>query len=145
MNIKECFEKELLRKGVPDLERSRRSVASAEHKLENAQTVFEVGVYEDAIIDAYTAMFHASRALLFKDGIEERSHYGVYIYLCEKYGGKIEQRFLNELNALRMERHKLMYDTWKSPEIKEVEAENIIKVASEFVESVKKYIPGVEE
>jgi len=30
------------------------------------------------ILAAYTAMFHAARAVLYKDGIQEKSHYATY-------------------------------------------------------------------
>jgi uncharacterized protein (UPF0332 family) len=56
-------------------------------------------------------MFHAARALLFRDGITERSHICIILYLQENYvkPGKLEQGFVNALNSLRIERHNEFY------------------------------------
>jgi uncharacterized protein (UPF0332 family) len=85
-------------------------------------------------------MFHSARALLFKDGYKERSHYAVYVYISEKYSNKIERAYINELNSMRLQRHELMYGFKKSQETQEVEAESAINVAKGFLESIKKII-----
>ena len=84
-------------------------------------------------------MFHAGRALLYKDGFSEKSHFGLFVYIKERYGNKLEPRFINELNSLRLERHELLYGLEK-PEIKEVEAEDAIKIAEDFIKSIKSLI-----
>jgi len=140
MDLKECFEKELLKKDIPDIEKAKKSIEIARHKLENANKALNAQIFEDAVIDAYTSMFHASRAILFKDGIKERSHYAIYVYLKEKYKDKLEPRFLNELNSLRMERHELMYGLEKASEIKEIEANDVILIAQDFIDAVEKLL-----
>lgn len=139
MDVKECFEKGLLKKDIKSKEKARKSIETAKHKLEIAKSTFEMKIYEEAIINAYAAMFHAARALLFKDGIAERSHFGVYVYLKEMYKDKIEARFINELNALRLERHEIWYGLEKL-EIKEVEAEDVISVARDFINVAERLI-----
>ena len=139
MDIKDCFEKDLIRRDKKDLLRAKKSIQTAEHKLNIAQRTFEVNIFEEAIINSYASMFHAARALLFKDGIVEKSHFGLYIYLKEKYADKIEPRFLNELNNLRLERHELMYGI-ESKEIKEAEAESIIRITKEFIKKIEKLL-----
>ena len=139
MNIKECLEKGLLKKDIKSIERAKKSVEIAEHKLDIAKRVFDIEIFDDSIINAYSVMFHAARALLFKDGYRENSHYGLYVYISEKYKDKIGLKFVNELNALRLERHELAYGLEKS-DIKEIEAENIISVAGEFLKIVKRLV-----
>ena len=139
MNIDECFKKELLKKDTPSIEKARKSIESAKHKLSIAKQTFDVKIYEETIVNSYAAMFHAGRVLLFKDGVKEKSHYGLYIYIKEKYKDKLEPRFINELNALRLERHELLYGLEKV-EITEVEAEDIIKIAEDFVKAVEKLV-----
>jgi len=75
-----CFRKGLLRKEKPDRAKALRLLQVAEHKLDIAKAVFDIDIYDDAIINAYAAMFQAARALLFRDGIKERSHYCVFVY-----------------------------------------------------------------
>ena len=139
MDIKTCFEKGLLKKDIPDREKARKSIEIARHKLEIARANLDIKIYEETIINGYAAMFHAARALLFRDGISENSHFGVYVYIKEKYRNKLEARFINELNALRLERHELWYGLEKS-EIKEVEGENALSVAKDFVNAVEKLL-----
>ncbi len=139
MNLKECFEKGLLKKERPDKAKAMKSIEAAKHKLNIAKSTFDAKIYEESIINAYAAMFHAARALLFRDGIVEKSHFGVYVYIKEKYSQKVEARFINELNALRLERHELWYGLEK-PEIKEVEAEDVIAVAGDFIKAVEKIL-----
>jgi len=140
MTVKECFEQGLLKKDRPDIEKARRSIEVAKHKLELAQKEIEAGIYENAAVTTYTAMFHAARALLFKDGVKERSHWAVYVYLKEKYADKIEPRLLNELNSLRLERHDAMYGLEEIKEEIEGEAEAEAGIAGEFIDTVKKLL-----
>ncbi|MDI6738484.1 MAG: HEPN domain-containing protein [Nanoarchaeota archaeon] len=139
MDINDCFVQGLLRKDRPDIEKADKSIQRARHKLENASAAFDASIYEDAVINAYAAMFHAARALLFRDGVVEKSHFGVYVYIKEKYHAKLEARFINELNALRLERHELWYGL-ESTEVKEAEAEEVIGVAKEFIKAVDKLL-----
>lgn len=136
MNANECLEKGLLKKDKPDKDKARRSIEMAKFKLDKAKFLFDKKIFDMALVNAYLSMFHAGRALLFKDGIREKSHYGLYIYLNEKYSNKIEQRFLNELNALRLGRHEVFYGLEKV-EITEVEAESAIESAELFLESIE--------
>ena len=139
MDINECFEKGLLKKDKQDKEKALKSIETAKYKLDIAKRTFDVQIFEEAIINSYAAMFHAARALLFKDGIKEKSHFGLFVYIKEKYKDRLEPRFINELNALRLERHELIYGLEK-PEIKEVEAEDIIFVTKEFILAIEKLL-----
>jgi len=85
MNVRECFEKRLLWEDRPDLRRSDRSMEVAEAKLEEAEKALVYGLLDATVILAYTAMFHAARAVLFRDGVIERSHICLIEYLKERY------------------------------------------------------------
>ncbi|MBW2989534.1 HEPN domain-containing protein [Candidatus Woesearchaeota archaeon] len=136
MNLEECFEKGLLKKDIESEEKARKSVETARHKLDIAKRTFDAKIYEETIVNGYAAMFHAARALLFRDGIREKSHYGLYVYVKERYKYKLEPRLINELNTLRLERHELLYGLEKV-EVKEVEAEDILKIAEDFIDAVE--------
>ena len=53
MNIKDCFEKRLLRKIQPDIDKAKRSIEIAENKLETARKAFEKDMFEVCIIQLY--------------------------------------------------------------------------------------------
>lgn len=52
-------------------------------------------------------MFHAARALLFRDGIKERSHLCTISYLKETYPRL--KRLANQLDTYRRNRHNIIY------------------------------------
>lgn len=140
MNIADCLQEGLLVKTKPDLQKARSSLEMAEHKLELAEKEFEHRFFESAIISAYTSMFHAGRALLFKDGFKERSHFAVYVFVNQKYATQIERKYVNELDSLRLQRHELMYGLEKNVDAQEENADTAIKLASGFLNSIQKII-----
>ncbi len=143
MKLDECLEKGLIRKASPSPEKATNSIALAEHKLELCQSEFDAGIYEGAFISAYSAMFHAARALLFRDGFKEQSHYALYIYIKEKYGSKLEMKYISELNSLRSIRHNVLYGNPEDVtprEVLEAEAESALKTAAGFISAAKKLL-----
>ena len=142
MNIEQCLEQGLLAKTKPDPEKAKSSIEMAQHKLRLAEAEFEHRLFESATISAYTAMFHSGRALLFRDGFKERSHFAVYIYTSEKYSNKIERKYLSELNSLRLQRHDLMYGLEKNIEVQESDADTTIKMAEGFLQAIQKILQG---
>ena len=72
MKVEECFEKRLLRKIKADSEKAKKSLEMAYKKLKLAKTSFEKELYDICIVYSYMAMFHSARALLYKDGVQEK-------------------------------------------------------------------------
>jgi uncharacterized protein (UPF0332 family) len=138
VNVEKCIAGGLLAKAKPDLEKAQSSLDMAGHKLGLAEKELEHGIYENAVISAYASMFHSARAVLFRDGYKERSHFAIWVYLNEKYSDRIERRYLSELNSLRLERHELMYGLGKNPEVLKSEAESAIRMARGFLGAVRK-------
>ncbi len=85
MKIAECFKKGLLKRTSPDMENALRSVKLAMGNIEDAAENLSIRRYRVVAISSYTAMFHAARAILFRDGVKERSHECIPVYLKEKY------------------------------------------------------------
>lgn len=141
MNIEECLEKGLLAKAEADAPKAKSSLEVARHKLEIAKKEMEHEIFEGAIINAYTSMFHSARALLFADGYKERSHYALWVYANEKYSDKIEKKYLNELNSLRLTRHSLMYGL-EEEETQGEGAKSAIESAEGFLLAVRGIIEG---
>jgi len=140
VKLKECFEKRLLRRERPDFEKSRRSIEVAETKLNEAEKALSHKLFDATIILAYTAMFHAARAILFKDGIVEKSHICIIEYLREKYvnTGKLSEATVNILDTLRIDRHETLYGL--EAKTNEKEAKYSLEKAREFLATVKRLI-----
>ena len=137
MEIEECLEKSSFLESVKGSNKALRSIEISKNKLDRAIRLKDKGFLEDAIVNIYSTMFHAGRALLFKDGFKEKSHYGLYVYIKEKYKDKLEIRFLNELDALRIGRHEILYSL-ESAKINKEDVEDIISVAKDFISAVEK-------
>lgn len=137
MNVDECMEKGLLKPDKPDIQKALRSIVIARSKLSKAAKLQQANFIEDALVNGYASMFHAGRAILFRDGFKEKSHYGLYVYLSEKYKDKLEPRFLNELDSLRMERHDVQY-ALHPIKVSGEEIAGVLETARQFIDAIEK-------
>jgi len=135
MNLEECFEKRLLRKIKPDYEKAKRSIEVAEDKLKKARDALDKGFLDACLVYGYTSMFHSARSLLYKDGIQEKSHACIILYLKEKYSDKIPYYLIQSLDSFRKERHEALYGL--DFEISKKDVSLAIKDAEQFIEVVK--------
>ena len=138
MNIDECFKKRMLRKTIPDHKKAKRSLEIAVNKLETAKKTFEKELYGPTIIYGYTSMFHSSRGLLYRDGIQEKSHYCLVLYIRENYSNQLPPYLINSLDSYRKERHETLYGL-DFIETKK-DAKLIIQDAEQMLSKVKKIL-----
>ncbi len=85
-------------------------------------------------------MFHACRALLFKDGYREKSHYCVARYIEEKYvnNGRLDRIVVDLLDRFRELRHRDLYELDFSAI--ESDAEEAVKNAELVIKCIEKLI-----
>ncbi|ASJ17582.1 HEPN domain-containing protein [Thermococcus chitonophagus] len=116
------------------------SLKRAEEWLIEAEANLKFASYRTSLIASYLAMFHSARALLFRDGWREKSHFCVARFLEEFYvkTGKLEREWVDLLDRMRELRHADQYDVSYSP-TKE-EAEEALKLAKQFVGKIKKIL-----
>jgi len=109
--LSDCFERRLLTNTGPSTGLARKSLKQSELFLVDAVDLINMGKSRMATIALYNAFFHTARALLFKDGIKERSHFCISRYVEEKYvrNGLLNPDFLSYLDALRDARHETQY------------------------------------
>ncbi|MCL4536579.1 MAG: HEPN domain-containing protein [Nitrospirae bacterium] len=141
MNISECFEKRLLKKGRPDPLKTEKAFEISKKSLVKAKRLLKHNFYSEAIIAAYTAMFQSARALLFKDGIFERSHYCVIEYLKENYVKKhlLSQDYLHSIDVYRTQRHEVLYGL-EEISYEKSEVEDAIEKTEKFIKAVSKIV-----
>ena len=138
--VEGCFEQGLLKRIKPNMKYAEQSIRQAEHFLSEAEELIEKEIKDMAFIALYNAAFHAARALLFKDGIKERSHYCIARYLEEKYVNKklINIKFLNGFETVMSLRHNVQYSTEKVTI--EEDLIELTNICEEFLTAVKKSI-----
>jgi len=116
----------------PSDENAKASIHAAEKWVEESEENLKAHAHNSSVLSAYLAMFHSARAILFRDGFREKSHYCLARYIEEKYvkTGKLESKWINLLDHQREIRHGSQYDT--SFHTTEKEAENAVNTAKEF-------------
>ncbi|MEF3245623.1 MAG: HEPN domain-containing protein [Caldisericaceae bacterium] len=83
--MKDCYEKELLRVFKFDRSVVKKEISNAKRHLTNAKKCVKDEMYDLVVVSVYTSMFHAARAILYRDGFKERSHICLIEYIREKY------------------------------------------------------------
>jgi uncharacterized protein (UPF0332 family) len=139
--LNDCFKYRKLRKIKPDKEKSHRSMELAKKNIEKIKSFLDEKkqvFFEIIIINSYMAMFHAARAVLYSDGIQEKNHYAIYIYLKEKYKDIVPLPVLNLLNIHRAQRHEAIYGLEFKPD--KEDAEIAFDDAQIFIKEMEKII-----
>ncbi len=135
--IEDLFTRGLLKRAERSKELAEKSLKQAEFFLNETIDLIRLEKKRMAIIALYNAYFHVTRALLFKDGVKEKSHYAVARYLEYEYvdKGKLNRNFLLVLDAMRDHRHESQYAV---DEIEiEIDFEGYIETCKKFIEIVR--------
>ena len=136
MKMAECFQKGLLKRTTPDMENALRSLELSKSNIEDAVENMSIHRYRVVAISSYSSMFHAARAILFRDGIKERSHECIPVYLKEKYPQL--ETLANILDSYRRFRHDAIYGLDFS--IDDKEANVALDSAEEFLEKINIFL-----
>lgn len=137
MRLKDCYEKGLLRKRRPDPLKSKRAIELARSDLDRAARLLESEFFMESRLLSYTGMFQAARALMFQDGVFERSHACVVEYLKVNYTKKhkLDINYVNWLDSMRVERHETLYGL-ELIDVSKEEAEDALSKGLKFLEKV---------
>ncbi|MFZ3147823.1 MAG: HEPN domain-containing protein [Methanothrix sp.] len=138
-NIDDCFERGLLRKVEPSRTKSDQSLLQAGEWLSEAEKNLEAEALRSAISSAYLAVFHSARAVLFRDGVREKSHYCIGLYL-QRYveDGTLEEDWPMLFDRIRSVRHADQYSFMALPTVEEVQAG--IDLAERFIERMERLL-----
>lgn len=91
-------------------------------------------------IALYNAVFHAARALLYRDGVKEKSHYCLQKYLEEKYEKQklLAAEDVSLFDVLRGIRQEVQYNVTR---IKfEEDLNELYDKTEQFIEKIKKIL-----
>lgn len=131
----ECLRNGRLRKIAEGPRLMAKELATAKEDLAVAKDGIKHGRWKWSTIQAYYAMFHAARALLYCQGYSERSHYCLRIAIEALYvhTGVLESRFLDALQAAKAMRENADYES----EFSETGAKKLVKIAAEFLRAAR--------
>ena len=119
--LDECYERGLLRKVAASNDKAMQSLAQAREWVTEAGYDCDAGSLRSALMAAYMGYFHAARAVLFRDGIREKSHYCIGVYL-ESYRekGLLEDVWVLQFDHMRGLRQSDQYSLDARPTLAEV-------------------------
>ena len=137
MTVEYLFADGQLKRIPQSKERAEKSIKRSKLYLSEAKQTIKIKVYDLAIIASYSSIFQAARAILFVDGVAERSHYAIYEYLKEKHKD-LGEHFINAFDIYRKLRHSVAYGL--DTNVGKTDADNIIEFTEEFLEKVKEYL-----
>jgi uncharacterized protein (UPF0332 family) len=132
---KDCFEKGLLKNTSPQPDLAEKDLKQSAFFLKEAEELIEMNKKQIAAMSLYNAFFHTARALLFKDGVKERSHYCIAKYIANHY--ELE-KFINAFETVMSIRHNVQYSTEKV-EIEE-DINEFAVICHEFISEVERIL-----
>jgi len=135
----DCFGRGLLRRVDPSDEKARLSLAQAGEWADEAAKALAIGVVRSAMSAVYMAYFHAARAVLFRDGVREKSHYCIGLYL-ETYvaNGTLEEEWVALFDHIRGLRQTDQYNLAASPT--EEETTSALEGAGRFIARMERLV-----
>jgi uncharacterized protein (UPF0332 family) len=115
-----------------------KELGQAAHDFQAAKRSCDAGEYKWATIQAYYAMFHAARALLYAEGYREKSHYCLSIALLELYGdtGKLPLSLIKTFDRAMLLRESADY----KGDFSEAGAREVIGNAEGFIAVAKQQV-----
>ena len=115
-------------------------IEKAEHCIDSANAMIEIGFYLDAANRSYYAIFHAMRSVLALEGKDFSKHAGVISYFRKNYikTGVFSIRHSRIIDDLFEVRSNSDYDDFFVIEKSEVLRQ--VEDAKFFVSSVKEYV-----
>jgi len=129
----------MLRRVAPSMEKANGSLNLAASYLDEAQQVAGLGARRISLTGAYMAWFHAARAVLFRDGIREKSHYCIELYLNHyAQSGDLEEEWVLMFSRMRTQRHESQYSFGPAPTTTEVLA--AVEHAGQFIERIRRLL-----
>lgn len=130
--FKQCLENKKIIPFAAGKKLVNKEIAVAQSDLADAKAGYEEARYKWSTIQAYYAMFHAARALIYAEGYREKSHYCLAIALKALFvdDGKLEAQSARDfLNAMNL-REEADYNA----EFSQAGAKAVIAAAGKFIE-----------
>ena len=143
--LNECFDKGLLKKIDKNKKFALQDLIQAKFFLNEAEDLIELDKKEMALIALYNAVFHSARAILFDEGVKEKSHYCMQKYL-EEIASEGKQVTLDDValfDSLRGIRQETQYGLVRI-RIEE-DLSELFNRTEEFLRKISKFISPKEQ
>jgi uncharacterized protein (UPF0332 family) len=140
LDLKGCIERGLVRRIPPSREHAAASLGKAGEMLKDARANQEECRFDAAALLAYVSVLNCARALLFRDGYTEKSHYCIARYLEAEYGSELGRGTILEIDSFRQLRHEVQYSAAYSASGEE--GRKAVEFAEDFLSKVEALLLG---
>jgi len=136
--FKRCLEKKQIKPFARAKGLIQKELNSADRDLEWARDSRQRQNLKWCIVQAYYAMFHAARALLFSKGYAEKSHFCLYAAIRELFQkpGIMENALVDDLYLAMSLRQDADYED----EFSEKGADTALESATKFIQRTKEIL-----
>ena len=134
----DCVSKGRIKKFPAARSLAAKEMKAAEDDLAVASESLKKGQAKWATVQAYYAMFHAARALIYSKGYREHSHYCLVIAVKALFVAErlLDVELVEELQLAKTLRENADYDN----EFSKASAQSLLKKAQQWVERSKKIL-----
>ncbi|MFA5295439.1 MAG: HEPN domain-containing protein [Methanoregulaceae archaeon] len=137
--LDECFEEGKLQPVLPSEKKAHDSLCAARENLHEAETAAKNGIVRAATNSVYVAIFHGARAVLFHDGIREKSHFCLEQYLNTfVVSGALERKWIMFFADMRSKRDINQYGF--EPPLTRDEVATFLDMAARFIDEMEQLI-----
>ena len=140
--FKQCIENKKIVPFATGKKLVNKELSVAQSDLSEAKAGYENERYKWSTVQAYYAMFHAARALVYSKDYREKSHYCLAVALRALFvdEGKLDAQSVRDLlNAMNL-RESADYDT----EFSQSGAKAVIESADKFIQKVIEILGVIE-
>jgi uncharacterized protein (UPF0332 family) len=132
-DFERCIKQRRLTKIKPSNQIIQKEIENSEYDLKRARNSFDESDFKWTAIQSYYSMFHAAKALVFKKGYREKSHYCLIIALKELYvkNNELTIDMVENIELCMNLRHEADYGLSYTQE----SAETALKYAENFLDA----------
>ncbi len=138
MSYEECFERGQLRRAHIGKEELRGQLKIAADYSKKAEIVLGKETYDISFLTSYISMFHSARALLYKKGYKERSHFCLFEFVLNEFKNNKELARLAEIGHNYREMRRMIQ--YEGSLCSEAAAREAIADAREFLKAAEKLV-----
>ncbi|HUV25587.1 MAG TPA: HEPN domain-containing protein [Methanomassiliicoccales archaeon] len=138
MDIEDCLDRSIVKYTVPDPISSLKSLEQSRRHLADAEENLYIMRHRVVVLSCYAAMFHAAKAVLYRDGVDENRQEYIPIYLRSRYPQLMAKA--NVLDVLRRFSHVALFGL--DAEAYEEDAIVSLEAAVDFVNSMEGILKG---
>lgn len=142
-DFEDCLKRQKLVKFTTAKKLTQKELKTAKEDLKTARESLRRGQDKWATIQAYYAMFHTARALLYSEGYREKSHYCLIVAMRAVFveQGMLDVQLVEAFQTAKVLRENADYEN----EFSRASARELVDKAGKFLASAQEILGNLHE